>query len=217
MTPREYLQLCGQLLSMEKGDLESRIGETLRLVGLENATRRIKGFSRGMKQRLGIAQALLHRPMLLLLDEPTSALDPIGRRDVLEIIASLKGQVTVFFSTHILADAERVCDTVGILNKGYLRLSGSLEEVKAQFSAKTTLLQIGQPAKSAAVLEGLRQIPSVKKVESPEAGKFSIVAGDTGALQAGICPLLNRLEVPLVSFEATETTLEEAFEEVVGK
>ena len=89
-------------------------------------TTRVGGFSRGMKQRLGIAQALINAPSLLMLDEPTSALDPIGRREVLEMVASLRGRTTVFFSTHILADVERVCDAVAILERGRVVASAGL-------------------------------------------------------------------------------------------
>ena len=98
--------------------LRERVDALLDLAGLAGVTTRIGGYSRGMKQRLGVAQALINAPRLLLLDEPTSALDPIGRRELLEMIAGLAGRTTVFFSTHILADVERVCDTVAILARG---------------------------------------------------------------------------------------------------
>ena len=87
---------------------EERIGTLLELAGLSGVTTQVGGYSRGMKQRLGVAQALINSPRLLLLDEPTSALDPIGRREVLEMIAALSGRTTVFFSTHMLADVERI-------------------------------------------------------------------------------------------------------------
>src|ERR1019366_6041918 len=90
----------------------------LDLAGLGAVKTKIGGYSRGMKQRLGVVQALVNAPKLLLLDEPTGALDPIGRKDVLDMLASLQGRTTVFFSTHILADVERVCDTVAILDRG---------------------------------------------------------------------------------------------------
>ncbi len=102
----------------------------LSLVGLGNEKRRIGGFSRGMKQRLGIAQALLSRPKLLICDEPTSALDPVGRKEILDIMLKIKDSTTVIFSTHILSDVERICDHVAILNKGSIALSGTLSEIK---------------------------------------------------------------------------------------
>ncbi|MFT8889075.1 MAG: ABC transporter ATP-binding protein [Ethanoligenens sp.] len=124
MRPLAYLTLCGQLSGMRTKTAANRAQEMLAQVGLGDVRRRIAGFSRGMKQRLGIAQAMLHHPQLLILDEPTSALDPVGREDVLQLIMALKGQVAVLFSTHVLADVQRVCDTVGILQGGRMALTG---------------------------------------------------------------------------------------------
>ena len=130
MTPREYLKLCGESLGMDKGDIEKRSEELLSLVGLSEEKRRIKGFSRGMKQRLGIAQALLSRPRLLICDEPTSALDPIGRKEILDLLYSVKDQTTVLFSTHILSDVERICTDVALLHNGKIAMQGPVGEIK---------------------------------------------------------------------------------------
>jgi len=134
MRPTEYLKLCGELSSMTKNEIKQRSGELLELVGLSSANRKIGGFSRGMRQRLGIAQALLGKPKLLICDEPTSALDPIGRKEILEILMTLKGQATVIFSTHILSDVERIADRAAILHNGKIALSGTLTELKKQHS-----------------------------------------------------------------------------------
>ncbi|MCM1458658.1 MAG: ABC transporter ATP-binding protein [Bacteroides sp.] len=131
MTAYEYLMLCGAITGMPKTDTEKRACDLLDMVGLENNKKRIGGFSRGMKQRLGVAQALLHKPKLLICDEPTSALDPLGRKELLDILISLKGETTVLFSTHILADVEKVCDHIAILSKGKIALCGTLDEIKA--------------------------------------------------------------------------------------
>lgn len=109
MTPLEYLDLCGKVSGMNTSDSRARSKELLAQVGLGQERRRIKGFSRGMKQRLGIAQALLNHPKLLICDEPTSALDPAGRREILDILLAVREQTTVLFSTHILSDVERIC------------------------------------------------------------------------------------------------------------
>lgn len=130
MTPLEYLTMCGQITGMNSKEIRSRSLELLRLVGLENKNKRIHGFSRGMKQRLGIAQALLNKPKLLICDEPTSALDPIGRKEILDILSSVKNETTVLFSTHILSDVERICDHVAFLNKGKIALEGTIEDIK---------------------------------------------------------------------------------------
>lgn len=131
MTPFEYLKLCGESLSMSSSAIKIKSADLLELVGLSgDATRRIKGFSRGMKQRLGIAQALLGSPKLLICDEPTSALDPIGRREILDVLLSAKDQTTVLFSTHILSDVERICTDVAFLNDGVIAMQGSVSQLK---------------------------------------------------------------------------------------
>ena len=131
MTPYEYLKLCGEITNMKKSDIKKKSEELLELVGLSNyKKRKISKFSRGMKQRLGIAQALLNEPKLLICDEPTSALDPIGRKEILDILLKVKERTTVIFSTHILSDVERICDEIAILRDGKIALSGDLSQIK---------------------------------------------------------------------------------------
>ena len=143
MTAREYLSLCGESLGMKKAEIDERSTELLSLVGLAEETHRIKGYSRGMKQRLGIAQALLARPKLLICDEPTSALDPIGRKEILDILLSVREQTTVLFSTHILSDVERICTDVAFLSDGTIVLQGPVEDLlrthtTEEFTVETT-------------------------------------------------------------------------------
>lgn len=130
MTPGEYLELCGKAAGLAGREAAQRIPELLERVGLAGVDKRIGGFSRGMKQRLGIAQALLNDPVLLICDEPTSALDPLGRKEILEIFLELKEHTTILFSTHILADVERICDETAFLCGGRIVLEGAVEEVK---------------------------------------------------------------------------------------
>jgi len=135
MSGREFLYWVGELFHLPKPEIKTRTEELLQLVELEKAAnRRIGGYSRGMKQRLGIAQALFNRPKVLFLDEPTSALDPIGRRDVLTLIKRLKQEATIFMSTHILADVERVCDMVAIVNRGKLVLVSTVEALREKYA-----------------------------------------------------------------------------------
>lgn len=132
MNPMEYLKLCGQITGMNKNDINKKSEELLELVGLkEHKKRKIGKFSRGMKQRLGIAQALLNEPKLLICDEPTSALDPVGRKEILDILLKVKEKTTVIFSTHILSDVEKICDEIAILKDGKIALSGKLSKIRA--------------------------------------------------------------------------------------
>lgn len=134
MTGREFLVYAGELARLNKRIAGERADELLRLVGLEDArSKRIGGYSGGMKQRLGLAQAMIHQPKLLILDEPVSALDPIGRREVLELLKQLKQQTTILFSTHVLPDAEEVCDDVLIIRQGEIVISGSLSQVRTTY------------------------------------------------------------------------------------
>jgi len=136
MTPREYLRdFVAPLYRLDAKAASQRAKDLLGQVGLtQAANRRIGGFSRGMRQRLGLAQALIHQPAILLLDEPVSALDPAGRKEILELIESLRGQATILLSTHILADVERVCDTVGIINKGRMILESDRQALLDRYA-----------------------------------------------------------------------------------
>jgi len=142
MSAREYLDYVGQIQALSAMERRRQIEELLELSDLkEAAKRRIGGFSGGMLQRLGIAQALMGNPPVLLLDEPTSALDPAGRREVLEMLARLRGHVTVFLSSHILTDIERVCDTVSVLHKGQLVLVSDREALLEQYAVNAVELE----------------------------------------------------------------------------
>ncbi|WJY26473.1 ABC transporter ATP-binding protein [Sporosarcina trichiuri] len=134
---REYLELCAVITEMPKQERNTRITELLELVGLDTNSP-IRTYSRGMKQRLGIAQALLNRPKLLICDEPTSALDPAGRAQILSILQAAKQDTTVFFSTHILSDAEQICDRIAMLHGGKIIFDDELarldRETKHEFA-----------------------------------------------------------------------------------
>ncbi len=131
LTPAEYLDYAGRLFGMPAGRRRARARELLALVGLERSSDLpLRRFSKGMVQRVGLAQALVNDPDLVILDEPMSGLDPIGRRLVRDLILDLrKAGKTVFFSTHILSDAEALCDRVGVLRSGRLVKSGPLREL----------------------------------------------------------------------------------------
>ena len=125
----EYLMLCTELAGLPKKIGKERSHHFLKLVGLEKEKKRISAFSRGMKQRLGIAQALIHQPSLLICDEPTSALDPSGRQEVIQILNEVKKETTILLSTHILNDAQQICDEVAMLHEGKLALQGDVDQL----------------------------------------------------------------------------------------
>jgi ABC-2 type transport system ATP-binding protein len=216
MKPAEYLVLCGRLMGMNTTDAANRATELLEMVGLADAKRNIKGFSRGMKQRLGIAQALMHNPKLLLLDEPTSALDPIGRKEVLDIIRKLGGSRTVLFSTHILSDVERICDSVGILHKGRLALNGTLQEISEKYSTKGAVLEI-DPSRHDALLESLGRAKWMKEVKFEMPGSYTIRTSSLGSMDRELCPMLASQNIPIRRYEHLESTLEDVFVEVIGQ
>jgi ABC-2 type transport system ATP-binding protein len=135
MSPREFLDYLGRLHGLSSTDRAKRTRELLELVNLAEAgKRRIGGFSRGMRQRMGLAAALMHKPEVLMLDEPVSALDPSGRKEVLELIERLGGQCTILMSSHILADVERVCNVVGIIAKGRMIVQSPREALMDHYA-----------------------------------------------------------------------------------
>lgn len=142
MTAREYLTLCGDCQGIAAKILKFRVEELLELVGLSKEKAFIKGYSRGMKQRLGVAQALIGEPKLLICDEPTSALDPVGRKEILDLLSSIKEKTTVLFSSHILSDVDRICTDVALLEDGKIKVAGRLEEIKRQSDCSELIIKI---------------------------------------------------------------------------
>src|SRR5213596_2832262 len=146
----EVLDYFASLLGLDDAERKRRIPETLEFAGLESDRRQVRQFSKGMKQRLGIAQAILGRPKLLILDEPTADLDPLGRRDVRALIESLKQSgVAVLLNSHLLSEVERVCDDVAILARGRVLREGTMREVVPEGSTLedvfVRLLEVSQP------------------------------------------------------------------------
>jgi ABC-2 type transport system ATP-binding protein len=218
MTGRELLELVGRLHGLAGSELRSRVDEMLARTGLTAAAqRRIGGYSGGMRQRLGIAQALLHRPEILILDEPVSSLDPEGRRDLLELIAGLRGEATVVFSTHVLADVERICDRVAILDRGRLVTEGPLEKLLAAHARPIYRLvpAPGQGAAVAILVDRLRAAPWTTDVATGD-DLVRVTVSDPVAAAAGILPLVVAAGVVLDSFERARPTLEDVFLELVG-
>jgi len=150
LTAQELLEYYGQLSGIPAGERKRRAGATLARVGLKDIDRlQLRKFSKGMLQRVSLAQAILHDPKFLFLDEPMSGLDPIGRREVRDLIQELKDEgKTVFFSTHILSDAETLCDRVAILNQGELRGIGIVRELLSGAGNDVEIVWHGQVARA---------------------------------------------------------------------
>ena len=210
MTPIEYLQLCGEITGMPKSMIASRTEELLEMVGLLDVKKRIQGFSRGMKQRLGIAQALMNQPKLLICDEPTSALDPIGRKEIIDILLQAKKETTVIFSTHILSDVERICDEIAFLHDGEIVLSGTLEDIKAARKGNTVEIEFVHPKDCEPFLV---QQPKAKQVSKTRVVCEKKTEEDMLAMMA----YLTNHKISVQRLEMMEPTLEELFVEVAGK
>ena len=209
MTAEEYLTFCGEITGLTAQENKSRRSELLELVGLQNETHRVGGFSRGMKQRLGIAQALLGRPKLLVCDEPTSALDPVGRKEILDILLSVREQTTVLFSTHILSDVERICTDVALLDDGKVQIQGKLADVKTRFRTEEYLLET-VTAEDLAVI--LAAFPSMERLDETR-----LVFREGAHTVFDVMSLLQERRIRPAKLEQVEPTLESLFMEVTKK
>jgi ABC-2 type transport system ATP-binding protein len=218
MTALELVEFAGRLFAIGPTVLRERAEGLLEMAGLSAVRSKVGGFSRGMKQRLGIAQALINAPRVLLLDEPTSALDPIGRRDVLEMIASLRGRTTVFFSTHILADVERVCDTVAILDRGRVVANAPIAELKRRAAADRLVMEVdGDPAM---LISELKRRPWLHSLEQSEQGagpQLTLSVTDLKSAQHELPVLLASAGLGLKRLEGAEVSLEDMFVKLVER
>ena len=220
MTARETLRFTIRFFfTGPKAAIEERIQETLQLVGLEDkADRPIKGFSGGEKQRLGIAQAQINYPDLLILDEPAASLDPQGRRDVLEVMERLRKYSTIFYSTHILDDVQRVSDTVAILNQGKLVAQAPIEELLN--GSGETAYQLRAKGCSDSVRDAVRAQPWVTTLTeaAPVNGTISwnIRVTDEAAAENNLVRLvLSEPGATLLEFERQKYNLEDIFLKIV--
>ncbi len=219
MTPREFLDYVGRVFGLSTSERAGRIQELLELVGLAAVgRRRIGGFSRGMRQRLGLAQALVNRPELLFLDEPVSGLDPVGRKEVLQLIERLRGQCTVFMSTHILADIERVCDTIGIIAQGRLVIQSPREALLARYAIPAFAVEADRGFETSlnAWAEALRRESWVYSV-SISGLKAQIIVQEVETAKRELLPSAMQAGLVLTRYEMLRPSLEDVFLRLVGE
>jgi len=219
MRGRELLELVGRLDGLDGAALRDRVAEMLERTGLTGAAeRRIGGYSGGMRQRLGIAQALLHRPAIVFLDEPVSSLDPEGRRDVLSLIEGMRGETTVVVSTHVLSDVERICDRVAILDRGRLVTEAPLDRLLVEHLRPLYRLapEPGQDEAVAGLVERLRATPWVGEVGTAADGDLRIAVSDPATAGQSLLAIVVDAGLRVEAFERVRPTLEDVFLELVG-
>ena len=209
MTAKEYLRFCGEITGMSRADIEERTRELLTLVGLADETHRIKGFSRGMKQRLGIAQALLSRPKLLVCDEPTSALDPVGRKEILDILLAIKDQTTVLFSTHILSDVERICTDLAFLKDGVVNIGGKLSDIKTRYRSNEYMIEAENDSDTVILLNAFP--------EAMETDRNKVTFSENKYSASEVLGFVANHRISLLKVERLEPSLEDLFMEVTEK
>ncbi|HDT9433456.1 TPA: ABC transporter ATP-binding protein [Listeria monocytogenes] len=215
MSATECLHFMGKLSNMEKTDLKARINEVLLLVGLEeSANKKISTYSGGMRQRLGIAQAILHRPELLVLDEPVSALDPIGRREMMLLLDKLKKEITILFSTHILKDAEEICDRIAIIKNGELVADKTVVQLMEEESSPVFDVEFNGNSEAWQTL--LLQNKYVEKIE--KVGMvYQVYTTNQKAGSEAVLSSLLQIDGEFIRVENRHQSLEEIFMEKVGK
>lgn len=214
MRPWEYLQLCGEISGLSSAKIKDKTDELLHIVGLDGVNRKIRGFSRGMKQRLGIAQALLNDPILLICDEPTSALDPIGRKEVLDVLSVVRDKTTVVFSTHILSDVERICDSIGVLYQGKVVMQGKLSELKNTYRQESVLIEVEDKSQVSLLEKEIGKLNAVSQIDVFE-NSLKVTLNQIDLINNAVLELVIKHNINLKKYEVLEPTLENLFMELV--
>jgi len=203
LSASELLNYYAQLSGVSAADRAKRIGPVLERVGLGDAgNKQLRKFSKGMLQRVGIAQAIIHDPEVVFLDEPMSGLDPLGRHEVRELIQGLKDQgKTIFFSTHILSDAEALCDRVAIIHKGELRGVGVVDDFRSSVADKTEVIWLGANA-----------LPAVRDLVAEPRTTSDTVRGNVDSSDLDrVLEKLRQQHARLISVTPIHRTLEDYF------
>ena len=219
MNGLQYLTYCGELFGLDHGSSMKKAHELIELTGLkEAALRKANKYSRGMKQRLGMAAALVGDPRVVFLDEPISALDPVGRVDILSIIERLKERATVFLSTHIINDVERVCDKVGIIDHGKLVVSQSVKSLKKESTKQGFEVKLVEdPTEILPEIQGREWCDEASCIVG-EDGAFKLTAyvSDENQARQDLSQMIAKHKYNLLSFNATQISLEDVFIKLAG-
>lgn len=210
MNAFEYLKFIGELSNMSSLEIKKRSNELLEIVKLKDAAKRkISGYSGGMLQRLGIAVAMFNKPEIIFLDEPTSALDPTGRMEVMDLMEVLKNQgMTIFLSTHILSDIERICEQVSILNKGKIILSDDLQSLKNNYLQPIYDIEFEKICGSN--IEELRQLNWIENIKSNK-NKLSVYVKNVEKAKHSLLNEISKFKNPVISYNLRKSTLEDIF------
>ncbi len=209
MRPLEFLEYIGGFFSRDRKRVRERAEELLREFGLERlARRKVDGFSRGERQRLGMAQAMMGEPELLVLDEPTSGLDPLGRYEVITYMERLKGRAAVLVSTHLLEDVERICDDVLMIDRGRKILDAHLSEIRSYREGKALVVEVAEGGEKLAA--ELSAMPWVKALRA-RGNALEVVVSDSKAAGKEMAAVVARLGLELVRFEGRPPSLEEIY------
>ncbi|MHB8571904.1 MAG: ABC transporter ATP-binding protein [Candidatus Dormibacteria bacterium] len=213
MTGRELVEFAGRLFGLSGPTLRARVDEALGRTDLADAAaRRVAGYSGGMRQRLNIAQALVNHPSVMFLDEPASSLDPAGRHDILDLLAELRGEVTIFMSSHILADVERVCERVAIIDHGKLVVEATIAELQGRYAEPVFAIEFepGQPDAERTFLTALGHSTLVAGV-ARDGAEVRVNVTDAVAAGPEILRLLAHHQVHVARFERVRPSLEDVF------
>lgn len=207
MSAKEYLTFICQLNHLD--NIPKRVDEALELVDMQKAkNKRISSFSRGMKQRIGIASNIISSPKILLLDEFVSALDPVGRKEVFDLLEKLRGKMTILFSSHVIDDIERVSDKIIIIHEGKKKMDSTIEELREQFLSKVVELEFLNSTDKTVFLAEKEQFP-IEELE--DKGHLLITVENMEKFQTAIFSWLAEKNIELRNFRIVTPSLEEIF------
>lgn len=213
MTGEEFLIFCSKLYGLSNTEAKKRADDLFEQVDLLDAKhKRISTYSGGMKQRLGIAQALIHNPEILFLDEPVSSLDPIGRRDVLTLMEQLKKEMTILFSTHILNDADEVSDSLIVLKDGKIVKKGTMEDLQKKYTTLKIDIQLADSNDN--LIDDFKKLNTVNSVET--VGNYiHLYVTDIQLAQTELFQFVTENNLQLTEFRVGRVSMEEIFVKAV--
>lgn len=216
MYVREYLEFCGKSYGLKSGFLNARINDTIELTGLTLERKKKTGqLSKGYKQRVGLAAAMLHNPEVLILDEPTTGLDPNQVVEIRNLIKELGKEKTVIFSTHIMQEVQQVCDRVVIINSGKIVANDIISNIASSIETKKGF-RISVEFESETNISVLQNIEGIEKVEALSASKF-ILFSTQKEIRSAIFKAISAQNLNLIELKMEEYSLEEVFQSLTGK